>query len=58
MILKSGRLLQVKKIAVRLQYVLEVWKSIRRFRLYSSFPFVALARDFVVINPIRLETGR
>lgn len=37
---------------------LKVWISIRRSGLDSSFPFVALARDFVVINPIRLETGR
>jgi hypothetical protein len=37
---------------------LKVWISIHRSGLDSSFPFVALARDFVVINPARLETGR
>ena len=37
---------------------LKVWITISRSGLDSNFPFVALARDFVVFNPIRLETGR
>lgn len=36
----------------------QVWITIRRLGLDSSFPFVALARDFVVFNPALLETGR